>query len=93
MVWKLNPAVRDALPTEWMRTAWDRWLLTQNTTADRWMGPNPNFKEKEGGRKLKGVGKGSMIEGVGDGVSTEELLEAKAAAADRVQLQVAAGGE
>ena len=93
MVWKLDPKVRDALPTEWMKTAWDRWLLTQNTTSDRWMGPNPNFKEKEGERKLAGLGKGSMVEGVGDGVSTEELLEAKTAAADRIQQQVAVDGE
>jgi hypothetical protein len=88
MVWKLDPAVRDALPTEWMKTSWDRWLLTQNTTADRWMGPNPNFKEKQGERKLHGLGKGSMIDGVGDGVSTDEVLEleaTKAAAAERVR--------
>lgn len=85
MVWKLDPAVREALPTPWMKLSWDRWLLTQNTTADRWMGPNPNFKEKEGERKLLGLGKGSMVAGVGDGVSTDELLEAKAAAADRVR--------
>ena len=34
-----------------------------------------------------------MVEGVGDGVSTEELLEAKTAAADRIQQQVAVDGE
>ena len=49
------------------------------------MGPNPNFKEKVGERKLQGLGKGSMIDGVGDGVSTEELIEAQAAAAERVR--------
>lgn len=27
--WKLRPEIRDALPTPWMRRAWDRWLLTQ----------------------------------------------------------------
>lgn len=85
MLWKLDPAVREALPTEWMKTSWDRWLLTQNTTSERFMGPNPNFKEKVGEQKLQGLGKGSMIDGVGDGVSTEELLEAQAAAAERVR--------
>ena len=34
-----------------MKTSWDRWLLTQNITAERWGGPNPNFKEKEGGER------------------------------------------
>ena len=85
MVWKLDPKVREALPTEWMKTSWDRWLLTQNTTSDRWMGPNPNFKEKEGERKLSGLGNGGMVGGVGDGVSTDEIVEAaKLAAAERV---------
>ncbi len=27
--WQLNPAVRAALPHEWMKTAWDRWAETQ----------------------------------------------------------------
>ena len=31
LVWKLNPAVRESLPTEWMKVAWDRWLMTQPT--------------------------------------------------------------
>lgn len=34
LVWKLNPEVRESLPTEWMRTAWDRWILTQPTTYE-----------------------------------------------------------
>ncbi|MDA0744987.1 MAG: hypothetical protein O2954_00590 [bacterium] len=27
--WQLDPAVREALPHEWMKTAWDRWAETQ----------------------------------------------------------------
>ena len=73
VAWKLEPAVRAALPTEWMRTAWDRWVQTQNTTAERWMGPNPNFKEKEGVQTLRGSGEGSMVGGVGDGVSSSSV--------------------
>ena len=30
-----------------MKTSWDRWLLTQNITAERWGGPNPNFLTKK----------------------------------------------
>jgi hypothetical protein len=80
MVWKLDPAVREALPTAWMKTSWDRWLLTQNTTSDRWMGPNPSFKEKPGERKLSGLGTGSMVAGVGDGVEGASEGEAELAA-------------
>merc|ERR1711918_294908 len=29
VVWKLNPDVRNALPTPRMRRSWDRWVLTQ----------------------------------------------------------------
>ena len=44
-----------------------------------------NFKEKEGERKLSGLGNGGMVGGVGDGVSTDEIVEAaKLAAAERV---------
>ena len=32
LVWKLNPQVRESLPTEWMKVAWDRWASTQKTT-------------------------------------------------------------
>ena len=71
MTWKLDPAVRDALPTQWMQTAWDRWKLTQNTTSSRWMGPNPAFKETKGtGQLLSELGAGSMASGMGDGVSS-----------------------
>jgi hypothetical protein len=37
--WQLDPAVRDALPHEWMKTAWDRWAATQrlgDTLEDRY---------------------------------------------------------
>ena len=44
VAWKLNPAIRAALPTEWMRRSWDRWLVTQQVDGDRWMGPNPAYK-------------------------------------------------
>ena len=27
--WQLDPAVREALPHEWMKIAWDRWAVTQ----------------------------------------------------------------
>jgi len=27
--WQLDPAVREALPHDWMKTAWDRWAETQ----------------------------------------------------------------
>ena len=27
--WQLDPAVREALPHEWMKVAWDRWAVTQ----------------------------------------------------------------
>jgi len=37
--WQLDPAVREALPHEWMKTAWDRWARTQklgDTLEDRY---------------------------------------------------------
>ncbi|OGG43935.1 MAG: hypothetical protein A3F84_18940 [Candidatus Handelsmanbacteria bacterium RIFCSPLOWO2_12_FULL_64_10] len=37
--WQLDPAVRAALPHEWMKTAWDRWAETQklgDTIEDRY---------------------------------------------------------
>jgi hypothetical protein len=37
--WQLDPAVRDALPEEWMKTAWDRWAEMQklgDTVEDRY---------------------------------------------------------
>ena len=39
--WQLDPAVREALPHEWMKTAWDRWAETQklgDTLEDRYAG-------------------------------------------------------
>ena len=27
--WKLNPAFRDSLPSEWMKKSWDRWHMLQ----------------------------------------------------------------
>jgi hypothetical protein len=27
--WKLSPAVREALPTQWFKEAYDRWRVTQ----------------------------------------------------------------
>lgn len=39
--WQLDPAVRTALPHEWMKTAWDRWAATQklgDTLEDRYAG-------------------------------------------------------
>jgi hypothetical protein len=39
--WQLDPAVREALPHEWMKTAWDRWASTQklgDTLEDRYPG-------------------------------------------------------
>jgi hypothetical protein len=39
--WQLDPAVREALPHEWMKTAWDRWAVTQklgDTLEDRYAG-------------------------------------------------------
>jgi hypothetical protein len=36
--WKLNPAFRDALPTEWMKTSWDRWKMLQGNQT-----PLPKF--------------------------------------------------
>lgn len=29
MAWQLDPAVREALPHEWMKKAWDRWAATR----------------------------------------------------------------
>ena len=37
--WQLDPAMREALPHEWMKTAWDRWAETQklgDTLEDRY---------------------------------------------------------
>jgi hypothetical protein len=37
--WQLDPAVREALPHAWMKTAWDRWAQTQKlggTLEDRY---------------------------------------------------------
>ncbi len=39
--WQLDPAVREALPYEWMKTGWDRWAETQklgDTLEDRYAG-------------------------------------------------------
>jgi hypothetical protein len=39
--WQLDPAVRAALPHEWMKIAWDRWAETQklgDTLEDRYPG-------------------------------------------------------
>jgi len=39
--WQLSPAVRGALPHEWMKTAWDRWAETQklgDALEDRYPG-------------------------------------------------------
>ena len=38
MVWKLDPKVREALPTEWMKTSWDRWKMLQGNQT-----PLPKF--------------------------------------------------
>ena len=29
MAWQLDPAVREALPHEWMKTAYDRWAVNR----------------------------------------------------------------
>lgn len=37
--WQLDPAVREAMPHKWMKTAWDRWAKTQklgDTLEDRY---------------------------------------------------------
>jgi hypothetical protein len=37
--WQLDPAVREGMPREWMKTAWDRWVATQklgDTLEDRY---------------------------------------------------------
>lgn len=37
--WQLDPAVREAMPHEWMKTAWDRWAATTklgDTLEDRY---------------------------------------------------------
>lgn len=31
--WKLNPAFREALPSEWMKVSWDRWMLLQGNAT------------------------------------------------------------
>ena len=39
--WQLDPAVREAMPHEWMKVAWDRWAATQklgDTLEDRYAG-------------------------------------------------------
>lgn len=39
--WQLDPAVREAMPHEWMKTAWDRWaerLKLGDTLEDRYGG-------------------------------------------------------
>ena len=39
--WQLDPAVREALPHDWMKTAWDRWAETQrlgDSLEDRYAG-------------------------------------------------------
>ena len=39
--WQLDPAVREALPHEWMKTAWDRWaepLKLGDSLEDRYSG-------------------------------------------------------
>ena len=37
--WQLDPAVREAMPHEWMKTTWDRWAATTklgDTLEDRY---------------------------------------------------------
>ena len=39
--WQLDPAVREAMPHDWMKTAWDRWAETTtlgDTLEDRYAG-------------------------------------------------------
>ena len=39
--WQLDPVIREALPHEWMKIAWDRWAETQrlgDTLEDRYAG-------------------------------------------------------
>ena len=39
--WQLDPAVREGLPYQWMKTAWDRWAETRklgDTLEDRYAG-------------------------------------------------------
>ena len=41
IAWRLDPAVREAQPHEWMKQAWDRWAVTQrlgDTLEDRYAG-------------------------------------------------------
>ena len=33
LLWKLDPAVRDGLPSRWMQSSWDKWLVTQYSPA------------------------------------------------------------
>ena len=43
--WQLDPAVREALPHEWMKTTWDRWAETVklgDTLEDRYTGYDIN---------------------------------------------------
>ena len=39
--WQLDPAVREAMPHDWMKVAWDRWAETKKlgeTLEDRYAG-------------------------------------------------------
>lgn len=62
--WKLDPAVREALPVPWLRRAWDRWLVTQLSPrhiAERFPGMMPT------------VGDGDCVPGgSGDALSSWE---------------------
>ena len=50
---QMRPKVRAALPTGWMRQAWDRWMLT--VVDDGVAGAAALNRAAAGGRKQQGV--------------------------------------
>jgi len=51
--WQLDPAVREAMPHEWMKIAWDRWAVAQklgDTLEDRY--PEWDIKHIKAGEVL-----------------------------------------
>jgi hypothetical protein len=63
--WQLDPAVREALPHDWMKVAWDRWAGTQKL--------GPALEDRYPGYDIENIKAGEVVGWRGD-------LEEKAAA-------------
>ena len=56
--WQLDPEVREALPHNWMKTAWDRWAATQKL--------GPALEDRYPGYDIGKIKEGQVIGWRGD---------------------------